>query len=102
MKLVVLVWLVFAAAVFAQTQSHAWQIDYDSGAIEAMDGDRVYVNGNRGPHLLETIGVCHWCKVGLTVVVTFKSLSRATIKPYVNSMGRRPVPAFIIRDGRSE
>lgn len=102
MKWIVLVWVVFAVVVLPHTQSHAWKVQYDSGPIEAMEGDRLYVKGSRGVHILETIGVCHWCEVGLTVLVTFTSLTRATVKPVVNSMGRRPVSAFIIRDGREE
>lgn len=92
----------FALAILSQAQLDAGRIESDSGPIEAVDGDRIYVKGNRGVHVLETIGVCHWCEVGLTVLVTFKSLTRATIKPYVNTMGRRPVPVFIIHDGRED
>ena len=90
-KWVAFVCMGFVWAFLLSPQSAAWKVEYDSGPITAIDGDRVQVDGKHGAHVLETIGVCYWCEVGLTVLITFESIMRANIKPFVNSMGRRPV-----------
>ncbi len=102
MKLFVVVCAALAVAIVLETQLGAQQRDFDSGPIQAIDGDRVYVTGERGGHVLETVGVCYWCEVGLHVLINFQSVSRATIQPFFNTMGRRPVPVYIIRDGRED
>jgi hypothetical protein len=80
----------------------AQTVDRDRGSIESIMGDRIIVNGLRGRHELEAIGVCSWCEADLEVVITFLSSLRGTLEPDSPSREARPVKVLIIRDGRED
>jgi hypothetical protein len=75
---------------------------YDVGVIEEITEGNIYVRGNHGLHVLETLGTCLWCEVGLEVIVSFEGFTRAKLSPYSESIRGRPVRAFVVRDGREE
>jgi hypothetical protein len=75
---------------------------YDVGVIEEITEGNIYVRGNHGLHVLETLGSCLWCEVGLEVIVIFEGFTRAKLSPYSESIRGRPVRAFVVRDGREE
>jgi hypothetical protein len=88
----------FSSEIFAQT----FGTQYDSGVIEEIYGDRVYVKSNLGSHIFEIISPCSWCETGITVGITFESFSRATMSPVPNTLETAPIQMFIIRDGRED
>ena len=75
---------------------------YDVGVIEEMSEGNIYVRGNHGLHVLETVGSCLWCEVGFEVLVSFEGFTRAKLSPYSESIRGRPVRVFVVRDGRDE
>lgn len=75
---------------------------YDVGVIEEMSEGNIYVRGNHGLHVLETVGSCLWCEVGFEVIVSFEGFTRAKLSPYSESIRGRPVRVFVVRDGREE
>ncbi len=75
---------------------------YDVGVIEEMSEGNIYVRGNHGLHVLETLGSCLWCEVGFEVLVSFEGFTRAKLSPYSESIRGRPVRVFVVRDGREE
>ncbi len=75
---------------------------YDVGVIEDMSEGNIYVRGSHGLHVLETLGSCLWCRVGLDVLVSFEGFTRAKLSPYSESVRGRPVRVFVLRDGREE
>ncbi len=85
---------------FYGTIGDAQKIDYDSGPIEMMAEGKIYVKGNRGNHVLEPLGECVWCEVGLEVLITFKGLTRAELKPYAERGNSKSISVFLIKDGR--
>jgi hypothetical protein len=78
----------------------ALRLEYDGGLIEAISEGRLYVQGSTGQHILEPIGLCSWCEVGMEILITFHGFTRATLRPKSESFSARPVKAFIIRDAR--
>jgi hypothetical protein len=76
--------------------------NYDVGVIEEMTEDNIYVRGNLGLHVLETVRACLWCQVGLEVLVTFEGFTRAKLSPYSENVRGRPLRVFVVRDGREE
>jgi hypothetical protein len=80
----------------------AWRVDYDGGPIEAITEGKLYVQGNTGQYIFEPIGLCAWCEVGIEVLVSLDSLTRATLRPKSESFSARPVKVFIIRDAREQ
>lgn len=76
--------------------------DYDVGVIEQMSEGNIYVRGTHGRHVLETLGTCLWCEVGMEVVVNFEGFTRAKLSPYSESVRGRPVRVFVIKDGRED
>jgi hypothetical protein len=78
----------------------AWRVEYDGGPIEAISEGKLYVQGNTGQYIFEPIGLCSWCEVGIEVLISLQSLTRATLRPKSESFSARPVNAFIIRDAR--
>lgn len=78
----------------------AQRVDYDSGPIESMQEDSIIVKGNNGTTVLEPIGECLWCEVGLEVLITFRGFVRASLRPYADTDDRRAITAFIVKDGR--
>ncbi len=89
---------IFAGEIFAQT----FGTQYDSGVIEEIYGDRVYVRSDLGSHIFEMISSCSWCERGITVSITFESFTRATMSPVPNTLETAPIQLFIIRDGRED
>ncbi|MGO9568570.1 MAG: hypothetical protein ACLP5H_13610 [Desulfomonilaceae bacterium] len=75
---------------------------YDVGIIEQISEGNIYVRGNYGLHVLETLGSCLWCEVGLEVIVSFEGFTRAKLSPYSESIRGRPVRVFVVKDGREE
>jgi hypothetical protein len=75
---------------------------YDAGVIEDMSEGNIYVRGSHGLHVLEALGSCLWCQVGLDVLVTFEGFTRAKLSPYSESVRGRPVRVFVLRDGRED
>ena len=75
---------------------------YDVGVIEEMSEGNIYVRGSHGRHVLETLGTCLWCEVGMEVLVSFEGFTRAKLSPYSESVQGRPVRVFVIRDGRED
>jgi len=102
MRSVIVVVATVAFIAASQGPIFALSRDYDSGLIEDISENYIYVRGNRGLHVFEPLGYCSWCEVGLEVEVRFEGPVRATIKPYEETIGGRPVKALIIRDGRED
>jgi hypothetical protein len=75
---------------------------YDVGVIEEMSEGNIYVRGNHGRHVLEALGSCLWCQVGLDVLVNFEGFTRAKLSPYSESVRGRPVRVFVVKDGRED
>lgn len=73
---------------------------YDVGIIENISEGNIYVRGNHGLHVLETLGNCSWCEVGVEALINFEGFTRAKLSPYSESVRGRPVKVFVIRDGR--
>jgi hypothetical protein len=73
---------------------------YDVGIIEEMSEGNIYVRGNHGLHVLETVGSCLWCEVGFEVLISFEGFTRAKLSPYYESIRGRPVRVFVVQDGR--
>lgn len=82
--------------------SAAQRVSFDSGPITLISEEKVTVVGNLGTHVLEPIGDCTWCEVGLEVLIEFRDLTRAVIKPHDESSVARPIRAFIVVDGRPD
>lgn len=78
----------------------AWRVEYDGGPIEAISEGKLHVQGSTGQYIFEPIGLCSWCEVGIEILITLHSLSRATLRPKSEFFAARPVNAFIIRDAR--
>lgn len=79
--------------------------DYDSGSIDLIVEDTLYIEGTKGVYVVELLGLCTWCEEGLEVLVQFLGATRASIKPYREPgdfSSFKPVKALIIRDGRYE
>src|SRR3990172_5850604 len=75
---------------------------YDVGVIESMSESNIYVRGNHGHHVLETLGSCLWCEVGVEVLVSFEGFTRAKLSPYSETVRGRSVRVFVVKDGRGE
>jgi hypothetical protein len=75
---------------------------YDVGTIEDISEGNIYVRGNYGHHVLETLGSCLWCEVGVEVLINFEGFTRAKLSPYSESVRGRPVRVFVVKDGREE
>jgi hypothetical protein len=88
--------------LFQQDLVRAWRAEYDGGLIETISESKIHVQGSRGQHIFEPIGMCSWCEVGIDVLITFHGLTRATLRPKSESFSGRPVKAFILRDGREQ
>jgi hypothetical protein len=76
--------------------------EYDVGTIEAISEGNIYVRGNHGHHVLETLGSCLWCEVGVDVIINFKAFTRAELSPYSETVQGRPIRVFVVKDGREE
>jgi hypothetical protein len=72
----------------------------DTGEIREIYGDRVYVQGGLGTHIVEMITPCPWCEQRTTVIIRFQSSTRANMVPDPNLFNTAPVELFIIKDGR--
>jgi hypothetical protein len=88
--------LVLEGLVFAQ--------DYiprtDTGIIQEIIGDRIYVQGKLGAYIFEMINTCSWCERQADVAVVFESFSRASMHPYPNPLDMGSVQLFIVKDAR--
>jgi hypothetical protein len=76
--------------------------EFDGGRIESIDGGLIYVQGEKGLHVLEALQECLWCQEELEVTVTFSGYGRATLRPALRSHHGKPIRAFLYRDGRME
>ncbi|MBI5248237.1 MAG: hypothetical protein HY912_01970 [Desulfomonile tiedjei] len=79
--------------------------EYDSGLINHIIDDTVYVDGNNGMYVVELLGMCTWCEEGMEVLIKLPGFMKATIEPYrqPGDVSRfKPVRALIIRDARYE
>lgn len=74
----------------------------DNGFIEAMLDEKIVVQGYLGTHVLELIGVCTWCEVGMQVAVRFLSVTRAELVQTETAIAKPPVNVFILIDGRDQ
>ena len=88
--------LVLEGFVFAQ--------DYiprtDTGIIQEIIGDRIYVQGKLGAYIFEMINTCSWCERLADVAVVFENFSRASMHPYPNPLDMASVQLFIVKDAR--
>jgi hypothetical protein len=80
--------------------AHAGRIEYDSGPIQAIEGDRIIVGGQKGTHILEIVGWRPWITVDLEVLVEFRGVLSVVVRPFAKSPTAKPVKALIVRDGR--
>ncbi|HMK35223.1 MAG TPA: hypothetical protein VK463_09170 [Desulfomonilaceae bacterium] len=94
--------LVLCLTVIPPGSIRAQKTDYDSGPIEVISENLVFVKGNRGTHVLEPIGECIWCEVGLEVLITFDTFVRVSFKPYSDAGNSRARSAFLVKDGRED
>lgn len=94
--------VVIGLLIVGPASTQAQKITYDSGPIALISEEKITVQGNLGVHVLEPIGDCTWCEVGLEVLIEFQDLSRVVIKPYNDSSFARPIRAFIVVDGRPD
>lgn len=74
----------------------------DVGFIQAIVAENIVVQGELGIHVLEIIGACSWCEVGASVAVDFISSTRAELIQTEFSFFKKPIKAFIIKDGRGD
>ena len=74
----------------------------DNGFIEAMLDEKIVVQGYLGTHVLELIGVCTWCEVGMQVAVRFISVTRAELVQTDTGIAKPPVNVLILIDGREQ
>lgn len=81
---------------------HAWVSDVDTGVIASITDDMVYMQGQRGVHVFQLMGICSWCEEGADIVAVFQGLTHATIAPYPNYFHKPPVRTLVVRDGREE
>ena len=100
----ILAWfaLSLTIACCSSLQSIAAESDWDSGPIEIISEDRIYVNGRRGRHVFETLGSCLWCEQGLDVLIRFRGFARAIITPNNQPERNRSLRVLVIKDGREE
>jgi hypothetical protein len=94
--------LVLTLVVGWSCHVHAAEANWDSGPIETISGDYLYINGQKGRHVLELIGDCLWCTEGLNVLVRFQPYLRATVRPFHDNVRGRKMRALVVRDGRRE
>lgn len=94
--------LALSIVIISPLQTGAAEADWDSGPIETISGDYIYVNGQRGRHVLEMLEDCPWCQEGLVVLVRFQPPVRATIRPFEESSRGRILRALVIKDGRED
>jgi hypothetical protein len=83
-------------------QAEAAEANWDSGTIETVSGDYLYINGHKGRHVLELVGDCLWCTEGLGVVIRFQPFLRATVRPAQETVKGRKIRALVVRDGRGD
>jgi hypothetical protein len=92
--------LCFCFILITHTRLCAVSVEYDSGLIERVVDDRIYVKGGLGDHVFEPVGICSWCEEGVEVSIAFQGYTRATLQPKSQSFRGRPLQVLIIRDGR--
>lgn len=80
----------------------AWISDVDTGVIASMYEDAVYMQGQKGQHVFQLMGICTWCEEGADIVAVFEGLTHATIAPYPNYFNKPPVRVLVVKDGRDE
>jgi hypothetical protein len=100
MKKTALSLAIFACVIQLNLTAYAAPPEYVVGRIVKVKSGRVYVSGDKGQHILEPLRVCHWCKKGLAVLITYRGITKAKIKPYDNPLREKPIHVYIIRDGR--
>ena len=72
----------------------------DTGIIQEIIGDRIYVQGKLGGYIFDMINTCSWCERHADVAVVFESFSRASMHPYPNPLNMASVQLFIVKDAR--
>jgi hypothetical protein len=100
----ILAWflLVLSIGIISSVSGMAAESDWDSGPIETISGDQIYINGRRGRHVFEALGSCSWCEQGLDVLIRFQGFARAIITPKDETLRRRALRVLVIKDGREE
>lgn len=78
------------------------QVATEKGVIREILDEKIYIEGETGMHVLETLGVCSWCEEGLSITIFFDTITKASIQPYPNPQRKKTVRAFILRDARLE
>jgi hypothetical protein len=72
----------------------------DGGPIEEMSENKILIHGDYGSYLLEIIGICSWCEIGVDVNINFERMSRASIQPKLGTKLVRPVKVFVVEQQR--
>jgi hypothetical protein len=92
--------VVFALALGTPTYS-AFQ-EYDGGAILSVGDDYIEIQGENGRYIVEPLGICSWCQVGIHAVLRFQGFTRATLRPKDDFGQVRPLRVLILHDTRNE
>lgn len=102
MRIVCMSLILSLAFISADSSATPYLPRIDNGFIEAMLDEKIVVQGYLGTHVLELIGVCTWCEVGMQVAVRFISVTRAELIQTDTGMAKAPVNALILIDGRDQ
>ena len=97
--------LVAMCFCFLQATPLSQAADYDSGPINLIVDDTVYIDGNNGVYAVELLGMCTWCEEGIEVLIKFLGFTKATIQPYRapdDAAIFKPVRCLLVRDARYE
>lgn len=100
MRLLFSLLLIASLTVGWTLQAQAAEANWDAGPIDAINDDYLYIEGGKGRHVLQMIGDCSWCTLGLQVLIRFQPFRRATVTPYPGTERGHKVRTLVVRDGR--
>ncbi len=82
--------------------THAMFQDYDGGPILSVGDDHIVIQGENGRYVVEPLGVCSWCQVGIHVTLRFQGFIRGALRPKDDWGAVRPLQVLILEDARNE
>jgi hypothetical protein len=76
--------------------------EYDGGPILSVGEDYIEIQGEKGRYIVEPLGICSWCQVGIHAILRFRGFTQATLKPKEDFGDVRPIRVLILHDTRNE
>ncbi len=73
----------------------------EGGIIEFISSGNIHVKGSKGHHIFFPLRFCTWCEPGRSVLITYESVTRATLQPAPVNPRLKAIPILIVKDGRS-